>query len=75
MSFPAFYHFNSTSSTLIVHRSHICDAAQMGHLHAMLFVCQVKVKLSLCFNLAPHHEGVLGSRGIVVRILDLGARW
>jgi len=23
-----------------------------------------KVKLSLCFNLAPHHEGILGSGDI-----------
>jgi hypothetical protein len=29
----------------------------------------VKVKLSLCFNWAPCHEGVLGSRGIVPFIL------
>jgi hypothetical protein len=35
---------------------------------------KVKVKLFLCFNLAPHHEGVLGNGGIVLRILDLGTR-
>jgi hypothetical protein len=36
---------------------------------------KVKVKLSLCFNWAPRHEGVLGSGGIDPRILDLGTRW
>jgi hypothetical protein len=30
---------------------------------------------SLCFNWAPHHEGVLGSGGIAPRILDLGTKW
>jgi hypothetical protein len=35
---------------------------------------EVKVKLSLCFNLAPHHGGVL-SGGIAPRFLDLGTRW
>jgi hypothetical protein len=34
-----------------------------------------KIKLSLCFNWAPRHEGVLGSGGIAHRILDLGTRW
>jgi hypothetical protein len=34
-----------------------------------------KVKLSLCFNWAPRHEGVLGSGGITAHILDLGTRW
>jgi hypothetical protein len=34
----------------------------------------VKVKLSLCFNWSPRHEGVLGSWGIAPRILDLGTR-
>jgi hypothetical protein len=29
----------------------------------------------MCFNRAPHHEGVLGSGGIALRILDLGTRW
>jgi hypothetical protein len=33
------------------------------------------VKLSLCFNRAPRHEGVLGSGGIAPRIIDLGTRW
>jgi hypothetical protein len=36
---------------------------------------KVKVKLSLCFNWAPRHEGVLGSGCISPRILDLGNRW
>jgi hypothetical protein len=36
---------------------------------------KMSVKLSLCFNWAPGHEGVLGSRGIAPRILDLGTRW
>jgi hypothetical protein len=36
----------------------------------------IKVKyLSLCFNWAPRHEGVLGSGGIAPRILDLGTIW
>jgi len=35
----------------------------------------VKVKLSLCFNLEPRHEGVLGSGVIALRIPDLGTRW
>jgi hypothetical protein len=34
-----------------------------------------KVKLSLCFNWAPRHEGVLRSGGIAQSILDLGWRW
>jgi len=34
-----------------------------------------KVKLSLCFNGEPRHEGVLGSGGIAPRILDLGTTW
>jgi hypothetical protein len=34
-----------------------------------------KVKLSLCFNWPPRHEGVLGSRGIAPRILDCGSTW
>jgi len=33
-----------------------------------------KVKLSLCCNWAPQHEGVLGSGGNAPRILDLGTR-
>jgi hypothetical protein len=37
---------------------------------------KVKVKLSLCFNWSPRHEGVLvGSGGIAPWILDLGTRW
>jgi hypothetical protein len=36
---------------------------------------KVKVKLSLCLNWAPSHEGVLGRGGIAQRILDLGTRW
>jgi hypothetical protein len=36
---------------------------------------KVKVKLSLCFNWAPCHEGILGSGGIAPCILDLGIRW
>jgi hypothetical protein len=34
----------------------------------------VKVKLSLCFNVAPRHGGVLGSGGIASRVLDFGTR-
>jgi hypothetical protein len=34
-----------------------------------------KARLSLCFNWAPRHDGVLGSGGIAPRILDLGTRW
>jgi len=30
------------------------------------------LKLSLCFNRVPRHEGVLGSGGIIPHILDLG---
>jgi hypothetical protein len=30
---------------------------------------------SLCFNWAPRHEGVLGSGGIALCILDLGTKW
>jgi hypothetical protein len=36
---------------------------------------KVNVKLSLCFNWALRHEGVLGSGGIAPRILHLGTRW
>jgi hypothetical protein len=31
--------------------------------------------VSLCFNWALRHEGILGSGGIAPRILDLGTRW
>jgi hypothetical protein len=36
---------------------------------------KVKMKLSLCFNWASSHEGVLGSGGIAPRILNLGTGW
>jgi hypothetical protein len=36
--------------------------------HHLIFI-KVKVKLSLCFNWAPHHEDVLGSGGIAPLIL------
>jgi hypothetical protein len=39
------------------------------------YVPWLKVKLSLCFNRAPHHEGVLGTGGIAPCILDLGTSW
>jgi hypothetical protein len=43
------------------------------------FTRMVKVKLSLCFNWAPRHEGVLGSGGIAPPILWLpalyGGKW
>jgi hypothetical protein len=35
---------------------------------------KLKVKLSLYFNSAPCHEGVLGSGGIAPSILDFGTR-
>jgi len=38
------------------------------------FTGQIKVKLSLCFNWAPRHEGVLGSGGLASRILNLRTR-
>jgi hypothetical protein len=38
-------------------------------------ILKVKVKFSLCLNLAPSHEGVLGSGGTALSILDLGTRW
>jgi hypothetical protein len=42
---------------------------------AYLLQAKIKVKLSLCFfNLAPRHEGVLESRGVAPRILELGTR-
>jgi hypothetical protein len=34
----------------------------VGTRDALGTVVKVKVKLSLCFNYAPHHEGVLGER-------------
>jgi hypothetical protein len=34
-----------------------------------IWIGRVKVKLSLCFNRASHHEGVLGSGGIAPHIL------
>jgi hypothetical protein len=34
-----------------------------------------KVKLSLYFNWAPRHEGVLGSGGKLHSFFDLGTRW
>jgi hypothetical protein len=36
---------------------------------------KVKIQLSLCFKWAPRHKDVLGSGGIVPRILDFGTRW
>jgi hypothetical protein len=38
-------------------------------------VPKVKVKLFLCFNWEPRHEGVLGSWGYAPRIPDFGTRW
>jgi len=35
---------------------------------------KVKGKMSLCFNRAPRHEGVLGSGGKASRILEVGTR-
>jgi len=32
------------------------------------------LQIYLCFNSAPHHEGVLGECGIPPRILDFGIR-
>jgi hypothetical protein len=43
--------------------------------HDMKTYGRIKVKLSLCFNWAPLHEGVLGSGVIAQRIPDLRARW
>jgi len=37
--------------------------------HFSYWICKVKVKLSLCFNWAPRHGGVLGSGGIAPLIL------
>jgi hypothetical protein len=39
------------------------------------FKLKVKVKLSLCFNGAPRHEGELRSGGIAPSILALCTRW
>jgi hypothetical protein len=39
------------------------------HLTLRYVILKVKVKLSLCFNWAPLHEGALGSGGIAPRIL------
>jgi hypothetical protein len=40
--------------------------------HAVLkgthITMKVKVKLSLCFNRAPHHEGILGNGGVASRL-------
>jgi hypothetical protein len=36
---------------------------------------KAKIKLSLCFNWTPRHEGVLESGVIAPRILYLGTRW
>jgi hypothetical protein len=33
---------------------------------------KLKIKLSLCLNFAPRHNGVWGSGGIAPHILDLG---
>jgi hypothetical protein len=41
----------------------------------IIIIIIIKVKLPLCFNLAPCHECVLGSGGIAPRILELGTRW
>jgi hypothetical protein len=38
-------------------------------------IVKAKVKLALCFYWAPRHEGVLGSGGKALRILDLDTRW
>jgi hypothetical protein len=35
----------------------------------------IKVKVSLCFNWAPRHEGLLGIGGVAPRILNLGTTW
>jgi hypothetical protein len=41
----------------------------MGHVTC---IGKVNVKSSLCSNLSPRYEGVLGSKIIVARILDFG---
>jgi len=38
-------------------------------------ILYINIKVVPVLNYAPSLEGVLGSRGIVPRILDLGARW
>jgi hypothetical protein len=47
----------------------------MTEQHEYIFLIKVKVKLSLCFNWAPCHTGVLGNGVIAPRIIDLGIRW
>jgi hypothetical protein len=45
------------------------------HAYKTAKIIKVNVKLSLCFNWAQCHEGVLCSGGISPRIFDLGTRW
>jgi hypothetical protein len=48
---------------------------EMNDLHNLYdgnLISQIKVKLSLCFNWAPRHEGVLGE---LHSSFDLGTRW
>jgi len=46
------------------------QAATLSHCYKV----KVKVKVSLCFNWAPCHEGILGSEGIAAHILNLSTR-
>jgi hypothetical protein len=42
---------------------------------SLIIVVKVKVKMSLCFNWAPCHEGILGKWRYSSMHLDLGVRW
>jgi hypothetical protein len=62
---------NSYASPFIIRVIKSRRISWTGHVER---IGKVKVKLSLCFDWAPRHEGVLGSGGIAPRILDLGNR-
>jgi hypothetical protein len=50
------------------------QTARYGHSWWQIIV-KVKVKLSLCFNWAPRHEGLLGGWGEKLHSFELGTRW
>jgi hypothetical protein len=52
--------------------SHSCNK-EIRRVHVMMV--REKVKLSLCFNWAPRHEGVLGLWRYSSTHYDLGTRW
>jgi hypothetical protein len=68
--------WEASLSNLILnhHRSVSQSVSPVKSHHISYSPSTPKIKLFLCFNWAPRHEGVLGSKGIAPHILDLDTR-